>query len=430
MIRRDGFLPVFIVAAVLTVASPLSAQSPTQVFIEDFDIQNVRGLSSSEARTLSQALAADIQAIIARDSRHLPMTFENLESQLRKEKRAEEMACSRTDQKCILRILDNYGCEERVFGTIRQVGNQVQISISWFRGTELVPGGTGTSYADPNSKAMSEVSKEIVARMFNIPYRSPAFSRPSRAASPAPGKPRKTGRQVASAAAIAQQEILIPAGTFIMGSSNGETCEKPEHQVNLPAYYIDKYEVTQAMYGLFIRKKNKPPPSCHWDPENKPNHPVVCVTRLDAQAFCAEQGKILPTEAMWEKAARGPRPRNFPWGDELANCQRAVMDSGSPGCGTGFAMAVGKNQYGASPYGVLDMAGNVGEWVQDFYSVDYYENSPSDNPTGPVTGPLGVVRGGNWADPLPRYLRTSSRARKLPSELNRYTGFRCVRPAR
>jgi len=430
MIRRDGFLAVFLIAAVLTVAPSLSAQTPVQVFVEDFDLQNIRGLSKSEARTLGQALAADIQAIIVKDPRHLPMTFENLESQLRKEKRAEELACSRTDQKCILRILDNYGCEERVFGTVRQVGNQVQISISWFRGTELVSGGTGTSYAESNSKAMSEASKEIVARMFNVPYRSPAYNRPARQSGPAPGESKKKGRQVASAAAMAQQEILIPAGTFVMGSNNGETCEKPEHQVSLSAYYIDKYEVTQAMYDLFTRKKNKPPPSCHWDPENMPNHPVVCVSRLDAQAFCAEQGKTLPTEAMWEKAARGPTQRNFPWGDEPANCQRAVMDSGSPGCGANFAMAVGNNQYGASPYGVLDMAGNVGEWVQDYYSVDYYKDSPTNNPTGPVTGPLGVVRGGNWADPLPRYLRTSSRARKLPSELNRYTGFRCVRSAR
>jgi len=414
--------------AVAGLESGALAQTSTPVFVEDFAVTDVPGLSG---KTMGQALAADIQGIIARNTAYLPMTFENLESQLRKEKRAEEFSCARQDQKCIVRILENYGCNERVFGTARGVGAKVQVSLSWFRGTELVPGGTATEYAEAHAEEMSEVAKRLAARLFHVPYESPRAALVDRAApAKGAGSTGASARGGVTAIVLSEEEVTVEAGAFEMGSSSGETCEKPRHPVTLNGFRIDKYEVTQAQYARFVRETNRSAPSCNWDPDSQPNLPVVCVSWWDAKTYCEWAGRRLPSEAEWEKAARGVTARNFPWGDEPASCNTAVMDSGSPGCGAKFAQPVGSRTAGASPYGAMDMSGNVGEWVHDYYAVDYYEEDEArNNPTGPLAGTLRVVRGGNWADSLARYVRTSSRARRLPTDVNPYVGFRCARNA-
>ena len=231
---------------------------------------------------------------------------------------------------------------------------------------------------------------------------------------------------------------LIPAGSFWMGCNSAvdndcDSDESPYHEVTLSGYYIDKTEVTVDDYADCVTAGACTAPStassyCNWEVSGKGNHPVNCVNWSQAGEYCTWAGKRLPTEAEWEKAARGTDGRKYPWGNEDATCEYAVMDDGTGnGCGTDSTWEVcGKSPAGDSPYGLCDMSGNVWEWVSDWYDSGYYTNSQASNPTGPVSGPTRVRRGGGVDSA--HYLRASFRHYYNPSDYNDYLGFRCVRP--
>ncbi len=228
--------------------------------------------------------------------------------------------------------------------------------------------------------------------------------------------------------------IRIPAGVFTMGSDDGGSGEKPVHQVYLDEYYIDKYEVTNRQYKKFCDATGRSYPP---DPDflamanyitNYPSYPVVNVSWEDAKAYCNWAGKRLPTEAEWEKAARGTDARKYPWGNSEPNAGGIYRANYDPGSYTedGYARTapVGSFERGASHYGCLDMAGNVWEWCNDWYDENHYNASPRNNPQGPLSGSYRVLRGGSWGIDA-RYLRCAYRFRLDPSYRNYYLGFRC-----
>jgi len=233
--------------------------------------------------------------------------------------------------------------------------------------------------------------------------------------------------------------VYVPAGEFTMGSDEGDSNEQPVHTVYLDAFYIDKYEVTNAQFAQFLNEQGNQEEggvtwldigseSClitqigeQYQPKSGyDDHPVIEVSWYGARAYCLWASKRLPTEAEWEKAARGTDERTYPWGERV-DCDHAQYNE----C-EGETAPVGSKPKGASPYGALDMAGNVAEWVADSYGEDYYSQSPSRNPLGPGFGTSKVLRGGSWIWELDS-VRCADRRGKHPGITDGTVGFRCAR---
>ena len=227
----------------------------------------------------------------------------------------------------------------------------------------------------------------------------------------------------------------MPSGGFVMGSDPrkdklAQPNEQPQHQVSLREFLIGKYPVTNRQYQSFVKSTGHRPPR-NWKngqiPAGKEAHPVVRVNWQDASAFCEWAGEVsgytlqLPSEAEWEKAARGTDGRIYPWGNQapdarLCNFDKNVNDTTPVGS---------YSPQGDSPYGASDMAGNVWEWVADWYGETYYKNSPANNPGGPPIGNFRVLRGGSWTN-SDFHLRTSNRDNYDPTSSGNVDGFRCV----
>jgi formylglycine-generating enzyme required for sulfatase activity len=220
--------------------------------------------------------------------------------------------------------------------------------------------------------------------------------------------------------------VYVPAGEFLMGSTDDDPYavdddEKPQHAVYLDAFWIDRTEVTNAQYRQCVEWGACQAPR-YWDDDssNAPDQPVQWVSWHDAQAYAQWVGGRLPTEAEWEKAARGTDGRIYPWGNSVPDCSKANYH----GCADS-ALSVGSHPEGASPYGALDMAGNVYEWVADWYGEDYYQRSPLRNPVGPDSGTARVLRGGAWFFGRD-FARCAARVFYSPDSRNSGFGFRVL----
>ena len=221
--------------------------------------------------------------------------------------------------------------------------------------------------------------------------------------------------------------VFVAAGAFIMGSDLGEwDDEQPRHRVELSAFYIDKYEVTNEEYHTCVAAGRCLPARYRLDKTlNQPKQPMVAAGWDDGVAYCRFVGKRLPTEAEWEKAARGTDEREFAWGNEW-NPRWTNMHN--PDDGFDKTAPVGSFPKNVSPYGAYDMTGNAWEWTHDFYNGAYYRHSPLKDPQGPEHGLKHTMRGGSWMYDVPFFQLAHNRSPGRPWIRKQYVGFRCVKP--
>lgn len=227
------------------------------------------------------------------------------------------------------------------------------------------------------------------------------------------------------------QLAYIPAGEFLMGSTINDhdmnEDELPQHKVYLDAFWISTTQVTNAKFTACVNagackySVSHTTNPHHLDPLYA-NHPVAYISWETAQTYCNWTGGRLPTEAEWEKAARGPDGLRYPWGEE-----RPRLKFVNAANEYGITTVVGSFPYGKSTYGVFDMGGNVREWVNDWYDPAYYQYTPDRNPMGPETGDKKVLKGASFSDDY-RYCRASNRLAHEPQSPGNARGFRCVYP--
>lgn len=314
-----------------------------------------------------------------------------------------------------------------------------------------------TEQAAPATSPAQSQTQGVVVADVPAPTRAPTrvqaptevvvMSQPTPTITPSP-----TPGPVRTRPADGMAMVYVPEGPFLMGedadralsdcSMHYVNCqvlpdtwkqESPRHTVTLDAFWIDRTEVTNAMYGRCVRAGACPPldgfwptpvPDSYYDDPRYANLPVIEIEWDRADVYCAWAGARLPTEAEWEKAARGTDGRIWPWGSDPPPRDDLL----SFGLAHKGPSEVGSYPAGASPYGALDMAGNVSEWVADWYAADYYATSPADNPQGPQDGWGRVVRGSSWYSDwveLPTYYRSGTGATSTTNG----RGFRCASSA-
>lgn len=230
--------------------------------------------------------------------------------------------------------------------------------------------------------------------------------------------------------------VTVPAGEFLMGSDPRKDPaagpqEQPLHRVLLDAFEIDRYEVSNVAYLRFVLATGASWPQ-FWRAkpflDKMATHPVINVSWQEADVYCRWAGKRLPTEAEWEKAARGSDGRMFPWGDEPAGWIKSNIAHSGSKRGAKYPPLANINRYdkGVSPYGAYQLAGNVSEWVSDWFDPDYYRKGINENPKGPDVGELKVFRGGSWNED-PEVARSAGRNGGESTRKSYLTGFRCAR---
>jgi serine/threonine-protein kinase len=328
------------------------------------------------------------------------------------------------------------------------------------------PTNTSHPTATPNQTATSFVATQSA---FEKTLNAPTATAAATATATATPTPIPTATATATAAATPANLVYVPAGEFWMGSDDDDVdralqlcetyygdCQRqwsenehPAHTVRLDSFWMDRTEVTNAQYRRCVQAGVCTPPAesrsytreTYYEDNGYDDHPVVHVTWEQADAYCRWSGGQLPTEAQWEYAARGPQGWTFPWGDEFdgarlnycdANCEfswegRSWTDQREDD-GYGDTAPAGSYPLGASWCGALDMAGNVWEWVSDWYNAGYYARSPSQNPLGPDSGAVHVLRGGSW-NSVPGSGRGATRERSRSGITADSIGFRCVRPS-
>jgi len=298
----------------------------------------------------------------------------------------------------------------------------VSVSLLTACGAET-SGGVAPAEQGPPSPTLPSATQAAILPT-NTPMPSPPTPTPLPTDTPAPTTAAGEATPT-PAPAVTTVMVEIPAGPFTMGTDKGNPDEAPAHQVDVPAFQMDKFEVTNADFAAFVQvtgyqtdaEKNKA--SRTWRDEytsGKDNHPVVRVTWNDAVAYCKWLGKRLPTEAEWEKAARGPKGYVYPWGNDWDATKANVKESGLRG-----TASVGS--YPPNDYGLFDVAGNVWEWTDSWYQA-YPGNTTADQFYGEK---FRVIRGGGWFEEAPQVVMYNRNAADPNITANDDLGFRCAK---
>ncbi len=308
----------------------------------------------------------------------------------------------------------------------------------------LIFGGFGLNYLIKNLPVATfpNSSPTVATATVSSPKATATIKPPTLTSVPITSTPQPTKTSIptptlgiGSTIASAKDDMVlvyVPAGKFLMGSGDGNSDEKPIHTVNLDAFWIDQIEVTNAMYAKCVADDGacKEPTNAssythpsYYNNSGFSNYPVLYVDWNMAKAYCSWADRRLPTEAEWEKAARGTEALTYPWGEGI-DCDKANYS----GRCVGDALPVKSYPNGFSPYGAYDMAGNVWEWVNDWYDKNYYASSPESNPLGPnlLDGGSRVLRGGSWGS-SGYVVRSALRNGVFPTNTNSNIGFRCAR---
>jgi formylglycine-generating enzyme required for sulfatase activity len=316
---------------------------------------------------------------------------------------------------------------------------------------KIIRGGAWDSFAN-DTRSAYRINDAPDARYYHVGFRcawdgdAPLTSAPIPAGNETSGAapmPQAGDVRTVMRGDVQVEQVFVPAGSFMMGSDNGQEDERPVHQVTLDAFWLDRTEVTNAQYAACVADGACGPPgySSSWTRNNYyddpayADYPVIYVSWDDAAAFAAWAGGRLPTEAEWEYAARGLESLQYPWGNtfdgqKLNFCDRnCPFDYADQAVDDGHAdtAPVGSYPNGASWVGAMDMAGNVWEWVSDRYNGNYYTSSPAVNPPGPDSGDSRVLRGGSWVD-ADRSTRAAYRLDSAPDLRNFDVGFRVAEP--
>jgi len=219
-------------------------------------------------------------------------------------------------------------------------------------------------------------------------------------------------------------QIYINDGEFIMGNGDDLRVDNPQHRIYLDAYWMDKTEVTNDMYAKCLEAGECTHPAnydTYYGIWAYRDYPVVYINWYQADSYCRWAGRYLPTEAQWEKAARGTDGRRYPWGNQPPNPRLVNFNLSL----IGEPVPAFRYPLGASPYGVLNMAGNVREWIADWYSDNYYQSSPYIDPKGPATGTQRSLRSGSYAEDE-QQISVYTRFKHLPDSAGLSRGFRCA----
>lgn len=315
----------------------------------------------------------------------------------------QQTAC--VDESCTIEMGRQLGVGKLVVGSITKLGTTYLVNLQLLNVETAAVDISATEECkcdlDGLISAVRNASRKLMGQ--SITQAEPQ-SQPVPPAGEMPPKPE----EIKFIAATPEQQklcppdmVYIPAGWFMMGcnSAKDSQCdanEHPYHTVYLDAFYIDKYEY----------------------PNQSGAEPKAEVTWNDAQGICSSQGKRLPTEAQWEKAARGTDGRVYPWGDYMDDEKKNALKK---------KYISGTYSWNISPYGVYDISGNLWEWAADWYDANYYQSGPNRNPTGPASGQARILRGGSWRASRPGYLRASYRAGGTPVLRDTFLGFRCAK---
>jgi len=324
------------------------------------------------------------------------------------------------DDACMLKIGRALGVERVLAPTLSLQRKEQSVGTVWIWLTRQVHVPKGKSWGHFQRMCMcardtwNRVTKRQVTRMLTYdPAKVLRLKPTDPKAKPTKGPRTEPGM------------VFVPEGAFIMGSAGGEFDEEPRHRVELSAYYIDKYEVSNGAYNKCV-EAGKCRRQRYWYDKtmNQEKHAVVAVSWQNGVDYCRWAGKRLPTEAEWEKAARGTDERWYPWGNEF-NHKWANMHWDKDGFAT--TSPVGAFPQNVSPYGAYDMAGNAWEWTADYWSPLYYRKSPLKDPQGPAKGVRRVMRGGSWLYDVPFFLLSHNRSPGRPWIRKYAVGFRCAK---